>query len=393
MDRRKTVNITVPLRPALLVTCAAIGAFVLSAASASAAGPKTLWAAPAGSGVACTASSPCALEDAVANANPGDTVRAKPGTYQGGVLIDVQIDLRGVGHPTLDAASSPTGVGIAITFGGSGSTVSGFTVEHAKFEGILAVQTAHVTIDHNVVVDNNTGVVAQSEGECAPQGPIPGDCGEGIHLLSVSHSVVEHNLVSGNAGGILLTDEFGETADNVIQHNVAVDNPWDCGITLASHTSYGVHDNVVQDNVSDRNGVQGEGGGILIAGGGEDTAAYDNVIRHNEASGNDLAGVVIHQHFPSNLSGNVIEGNHLSNDNVGGDEDFLVSDEQTTGILVASGYPFPGPTLPPLTDTVIRNNQISHVEVGIWTLNVDPLTTTVAHNHFGPDVTTAVSDH
>jgi hypothetical protein len=90
----------------------------------------------------------------------------------------------------------------------------------------------------------------------------------------------------------------------------------------------------------------------------------------------------------------VIENNRLSNDNVGGDEDFLVHDEQTTGILVASGSPFPNapfPPLGPLQGTVIRNNQISNVEVGIWTLGVDPGTTVVARNHFGPNVTTPIS--
>ena len=325
-----------------VMTAPVLVAVAVVAVSAAAAAPKTVWASPSGSGTACTAKAPCALAYAVSNATAGSTVKAKGGTYQGGVVISTPLSLVGDGQAVLDASTSANGVGIEVNSGGSGSTVSHFTVEHAKFEGILVVGADKVKIDHNVVIDNNTGVQAQSEGECAPAGPVPGDCGEGIHLFSVTNSVVEHNRISGNAGGILLTDEIGETAHNLIQHNVTVDNLYDCGITLASHTSNGVHDNTVQNNVSDGNGVLGEGGGILIAGGGPDTAAYNNVIRDNEASGNDLAGVVIHQHFPSTLSGNVIENNRLSNDNVGGDEDFLVHDEQTTGILVASGYPYPG---------------------------------------------------
>jgi hypothetical protein len=38
--------------------------------------------------------------------------------------------------------------------------------------------------------------------------------------------------------------------------------------------------------------------------------------------------------------------------------------------------------VPPLTGTVITNNQISDNDVGIWTLNVDPASTTIARNHF-----------
>jgi hypothetical protein len=86
-----------------------------------------------------------------------------------------------------------------------------------------------------------------------------------------------------------------------------------------------VFDNLVEHNVSDGNGVAGQGAGILVAGGGPDTAAYGNLISHNEASGNGPSGVTIHQHFVGNPNGNVIEFNQLSNDNnnVDGDSDFV----------------------------------------------------------------------
>ena len=117
--------------------------------------------------------------------------------------------------------------------------------------------------------------------------------------------------MSGNAGGILLTDEFGPATRNVIEANRSIDNDDDCGITLASHAPSGVFANVVEGNVSDRNGVAGQGGGILMAAAGPVGGAYDNVIRGNEASGNGLADIVIHDHFAgANLNGNVIEGEH-----------------------------------------------------------------------------------
>lgn len=388
-------------RMAGLLALALVAAAVFVGSSA-AASPQMLWASPSGGGSACTAASPCSLDYAVSNAPAGATVRAQSGTYHGGVVIDTPLHLVGTGHSVLDASTSGNGVGIQVT--ASGSSVEHFTVENAQFEGILVGNSptegwgsavSGVLIGHNVVVDNNQGYGAENaQGECALP-PVPGDCGEGIHLVSVTNSVVEHNYITGNAGGILLTDEFGPTAHNVIQHNTAVGNTHDCGITLASHVAmgvpfptgpygFGVYENTIQYNVADDNGVQGEGGGILMAGGGPNTKVYGNLVAHNEASGNGLAGVTIHLHVPgSDLHGNVIVFNRLSNNNLDGDYDFdPYVDPETTDILVAA-------VGPPLTGTVIEHNQLSNAYYGIWTLGV-ATSTIIAHNHFGPNITTPI---
>ena len=147
---------------------------------------------------------------------------------------------------------------------------------------------------------------------------------------------------------------------------------------------------MIEHNVADGNGVAGQGAGILMAGAGFGTGVHDNVVSNNEASGNGLSGIVIHDHFPGNFTNNVISNNHLGTNNLDGDFDFLTPDPQTTGILVAAGPPFPGLVVPPLTGTVITNNQISDNAFGIWTLNVDPTSTTILGNHFH-NVTTQIS--
>ena len=125
--------------------------------------------------------------------------------------------------------------------------------------------------------------------QCFGTPDAPGDCGETIHLVAVTDSIVENNRVVDNVGGILLTDEFGPSSGNIIRGNYSVGNTDDCGITLAGHSAAvnpatgsptgaaGVFDNLVVDNVSDDNGVAGQGAGILLGGGAAYAGVYGNV--------------------------------------------------------------------------------------------------------------------
>jgi nitrous oxidase accessory protein NosD len=383
---------------------------------------------------------------AVSVAAPGSTIVVCPGRYSEGVQINKRLVLSGLPGAVIDASSSSFGNGVQILGGGSGSTVEGFKIENADFEGILVgtdpanadgsavssgAPVSHVTIADNTLVDNDTsfnGAGGEGVGQCftatAP-GSAPGDCGQALHLVSVTNSLVEGNYITNNAGGILLTDEFGPTSGNVVRDNRSVDGTNDCGITLAGHATggnpygasdavspltglptgaAGVFDNLIEDNVSNNNGLLGQGAGILLGGGAPFAGVYSNVIRGNIAIGNGLAGVTIHQHFVGDLNNNVIEDNILSDDNIDGDGDFYplypTVDTQTTGIFVASGAPpvdtsiWPGAvsgTTGEITGTVIRGNRIFGVYYGIWTLNVDPTSTTTAPNFYGPGVTTPIS--
>ena len=335
----------------------------------------TLYVSPTGSNAgACTKKAPCkTIGVAVAKAAKGDTVKVERGTYDEQVTLTSDISLIGVHKPVIDATGQGNGVLIKGP-GANGALVRGFVVKDATFEGILAVSAARLTIERNVVLDNDQGAKAAAPtGECAPAGGVPGDCGEGLHLMSVVRSVVSGNLVTDNDGGILLTDELGPTAHNVISRNRSLDNVFDCGITLAGHNTSafqngavepskgGVYANTVTDNVADGNGTKGQGGGILLAGPGPGTAVYNNVVSHNTANDNGLAGVTLHSHAPGqDLNGNRIVDNRLRNDGLTPDSSF--NETGTVGILVGSAAP--------LTGTVITGNRISDTEFGIWTINV-----------------------
>ncbi|MFI5274515.1 MAG: nitrous oxide reductase family maturation protein NosD [Ktedonobacterales bacterium] len=327
------------------------------------------------------------IEHAVTVAPSGASVVVESGVYREDVTITHELRLTGDDQPTIDALHQNNGIVIAGPRT-AGTVVSGFTVEWATFEGILAVQTQGVTIQKNTIRNNDQGIFlppSQQTGECAAAGPIPGDCGEGLHLMSVTGSKVLDNKIHNNSGGILLSDELGPTAWNRIAGNRVENNLYDCGITIVGHSPNalsstgkrqpsvaGVHDNTIAWNVVNGNGVLGEGGGILIGVALPGSAVYNNRILDNFAEGNGLAGVTLHSHIPGvqDINDNVIVGNtlvHNALDGRGpgkpGDSD--TSDTHTTDLLIA------GASL--VSGTVVTGNHLRDAYFGIWTQTAAPI--------------------
>ena len=280
-----------------------------------------------------TGSSGCqkTISAAVAAASPHDTISVAAGTYSESVTIGKPLSL--IGGNASKTIIDATGLGNAIYVDGIDNPglanvfISGFTAQNANFEGILVANASAVTISGNIVLNNDKKIDFSGAEPACPG--IPDfetgenfDCGEGIHLTGVDHSTVANNTLHGNAGGILVTDDTGAAHDNLISGNLVSDNPFDCGITLASHppaavagskTALGVYNNRVTGNQSLRNGAMGDGAGVGIFTSAPGTANYGNVVSNNTMSGNSIPGVSIHGHAPGqNLNNNIIIGNTIN---------------------------------------------------------------------------------
>lgn len=333
---------------------------VLLAALAPAAGAATLCVRPGGHG-GCYAS----ITEAVTAAAPYDIVRVYPGTYAESVTIDKPLSLLGTNRDStvIDASGLPYGINVDGYDhpGLSDVTVSSFTIEHAQFEGLLVTNADDVIVRDNAVTDNDRALDSPSCPGLPPPDSQAGegiDCGEGIHLTGVSHSAVSANIVQRNSGGILLSDDAGPTYDNLVTGNVVADNPFDCGITLASHkpaAPNGVYHNTIANNEASRNGLQGEGSGVGLFAAAPGMATYGNVVVGNTAVGNRIPGIAMHAHAPgAKLDDNVILANHLADN--GADENDSAT-PGTTGIMIfAAG---------PITGTVVAQNQIEREAIAI----------------------------
>jgi nitrous oxidase accessory protein NosD len=297
---------------------------------------------------------PCAtIGRGVANASSGQQVVVLPGSYTETVKITKTIRLRGIGA-SIDATGENQGIWLLGPHA-SWSTVSGFTVQNATGEGILLTSVDHVTVAQNRVANNDKGAHSTAYPPCADNGPVPGDCGEAIHLQGTTHSRIVSNLVDHNVGGILVTDESGPTSGNLIARNAVVDNAEDCGITMPSHVpGLGVTYNVVKDNFIARNG----GAGVLIATPAPGTTVTNNLVTYNVILDNGEGGVQLHAHAPSqSIDDNTITHNLIGRNNTAGDSDS--GDMQTTGVIVFSA-------VVPVNGLVIQHNAIFNDQIGIW---------------------------
>jgi hypothetical protein len=343
----------------------------------------------------CRSAAFTTIQSAVNAAPAGGTVVVCPGTYHEQVVITKPLTLTGK-HATIDETGvtptfqvtlpAPLGkqtIFAAVVMGSSWIDFTGFRVQHAQGEGILAAglsgTVSGIVISRNAVVHNDLGGPTQpTYFECAPMGQVPGDCGEGVHFAGgVAYSTIRDNFIAHNSGGVLLSDDVGPTHNNVVEDNVVTDNASDCGITVPGHNPNalnsagvpqpsvaGVYRNVIRDNVVTNNGVKGEGAGVLFANAMPGTAAYDNLVEGNYIAGNGLAGVTMHAHGPAgneDLNGNVIVGNTIGKNNLDGDTldgPPGPSDPKTTAVLVFSGGT-------PIAVTVAHNHIFDNF-FGIW---------------------------
>ncbi|MGC1297259.1 MAG: right-handed parallel beta-helix repeat-containing protein [Alloacidobacterium sp.] len=347
-----------------------VGLGLLSLFGASTLAAATLCVNPGGK-FGCKSS----ISAAVAAASAGDTIQVAHGIYKEQVVITKSLSLvaQDGPQPVIDAAGMPNGIFVnglwaAPNAGVADVLISGFKIRNANFEGILVVNATDVTIVGNDVVDNNQSLDI-ADGTCPGMPAFEtnegDDCGEGIHLMAVDHSSVVRNESEHNSGGILITDETGPNQDNLISGNSVHDNPFDCGITIASHgpatsvipsakISYGVSRITVAHNDVERNGFQvpGAGAGVGIFAPFPGTTAAANVVIDNDLHNNGLPGVTMHNHAaapapapPVNMNDNVIVGNRIS----GNGEDTLdAATSGPTGINLFS--------MAPVTGTVISQN-------------------------------------
>ena len=269
------------------------------------------------------------IQDAVDQANPGDTIAVFPGTYQEkgspcptdprhtcGVVV-AKDDLRLIGqgtprHPVvlLNPGGQDDGISIAVPGATGpaclsdpsqrihGATVKGFTVNNFDGDGISLF-----CVDDFIV--RNCSANGNSEYGIFPSHSGPGRVTESIATgsndtgiyVGVSHDVrVDHNRAHGNVSGFEIENSSGVELD----HNLATGNTAGVlsftlpGLDIPSNQDNSIHDNTVLINNKANTCIPPDvvcnvpvGTGILML------AVQRNHVSRNLVLGNNSLGVAV----------------------------------------------------------------------------------------------------
>ena len=299
------------------------------------------------------------LAPALAAAHRGDTITIGPGTYAGGVTIDVSVKLVGAGPaatiirgggPVLtigvaDAPSEPTVTIEGVTVTG-GVTVGNLTPFSGRGGGIYIPRAAGpstgatVTIRNSVIRGNSVAprVAIESDDPCCLFADSGGGGISNDGTLTLDHTRVSDNqadaasgLASNAIGGGILNRAFGNLT---LKHSVVTDNHVEVtppngrfapggGIAMVAGTLK-VTDSLVSDNTADTSsavptGVEQEAaaGGIQLQGDASatirGTTITGNSVRSTNTVGDALAfSGCLHADGPIVLTDSTVSDNSVA---------------------------------------------------------------------------------
>lgn len=170
------------------------------------------------------------VQDALRQAQAGDTIRVHPGWYaEGNLIVDKPLVLIGLGFPVLDGQLRHE----VLTIKASNVVVRGFQLQNSgtsstiDMAGIKVLAVDGVILEDNLVYNCNFGIylsnaqgcrVSCSEIRSTPT--IEQNTGNGIHLWKCSAATLNENRIYGHRDGIY----FEFVTDSHILNNLSEGN-------------------------------------------------------------------------------------------------------------------------------------------------------------------------
>ena len=275
------------------------------------------------------------IQDAIDNANPGDTIIVRDGTYYENINVTVEnLTIRsenGSANCILDGGDSGSG----IILNADGVTIEGFTIRNSSWEGAgIKVISNFNTLINNNLLENYGGIwLDSSSNNSITYNNISSNNWLGICLSSSSNNnITNNNIYSNNEGGIWLDS----SSSNSVTYNNISSNNW-FGICLGLSSNNKITNNVMN------------GSGIVILGSKLqqwNTHTIENNTINNKPLyyfNNKIGGKVPEDAgkvILANCTGMIIENLNISNTDVG----------------IELGFS---------SQTIIRNNSISNNWFGI----------------------------
>lgn len=186
------------------------------------------------------------IQDAVTDAQDGDTVTVHSGSYSENIVIRSQIDLMAHGSVTLTPANMEDNV---LAIRADRVRISGFTISGSNKSGVYAAYSNDSRIDNNTIKNNRWGIQSHiSDRMRMNRNTITNSTEGGIRAYVSDNISVFANDVSGSGGdaGIFLY----QCMDAIIHDNLIHDNDgrWG-GVTLYASERTIMINNIAHDNL------------------------------------------------------------------------------------------------------------------------------------------------
>jgi parallel beta-helix repeat protein len=240
------------------------------------------------------------IQNAVAEAKPGDLIRIYPGVYHETVYIDKDnISLQGVIEsgewPTLDGEKK---LNDAVLYSGNGILIENLKITQYKGNAIMGQAGNNYVIRNNWIIDTGVyGIFPQyGKNGLVERNVLTGIEDAAIYIGMCDNVDVRFNEVYGNVAGI----EIENSRHALVEFNYCHDNTGGIlafltpGLPIKTCYDVIIRNNYVYNNNTANFGAPGstvssipKGTGLLIM------AADDITVENNIITGNDNAGITI----------------------------------------------------------------------------------------------------
>jgi nitrous oxidase accessory protein len=264
------------------------------------------------------------VREAIAAANPGDTIQVHAGTYTGPFTLDKSLTLEGIGRPVLRGI----GRGSVVTVIADRCTIRGFLIEHsgndltAEDSGLL-LRSNDNRIEANELRDVLYGIYLYHSARNTIRGNTirgrreleAGERGAGLHVWNSPDNRIEENTITEARDGIYvqssprnvirrnqvfklryglhyMNSDDNRFEENTFSHNVAgaaimysrrIELRRNAFAHNRGFSSFGILFQDCEDSIAEENAIVDNATGIFME------ALRRSAFRRNVIAGNDLA--------------------------------------------------------------------------------------------------------